>query len=324
MGYMDELLTREYFDLVYEGDRLFEEGNLVEAKNRFEQAKDLFTRVVHKEEARIDDYLSKITRSLIELNVREGDRLKSDEELEAARERYAVALSLCTDEAERDEILIKMEYQAPLQPTTTFPQNLQKLFGDLDSNSESPETLYNLAAELAIEGYPMESIRYLERVILLTPKDPNPHYLLGNALSDVKSFDRARRAFEKARECGFDIDEIEYRLGKLARRRGDHEDAVKHFEEALKANPEHLDAVKSLATLYDSDEKPNHAIDYFTKVTQLDPEDAGSFLRLGELHEVVGNMEKAYGCWKQAVAVDPEGEMASYAKERLEAIDEDS
>ena len=27
MGYMDELLTREYFDLVYEGDRLFEEGN---------------------------------------------------------------------------------------------------------------------------------------------------------------------------------------------------------------------------------------------------------------------------------------------------------
>ena len=54
MGYMDELLTREYFDLVYEGDRLYEEGSLVEAKNRFEQAKDLFSRVVHKEENRLD------------------------------------------------------------------------------------------------------------------------------------------------------------------------------------------------------------------------------------------------------------------------------
>ena len=48
------------------------------------------------------------------------------------------------------------------------------------------------------------------------------------------------------------------------------------------------------------------------------------FCALGELHEVVGNMEKAYGCWKQAVAVDPDSEMAGYAKERLEAIEEES
>jgi len=321
MGYMDELLTREYFDLVYEGDRLFEEGSLVEAKNRFEQAKDLFTRVVAKEETRIDEYLGRITRNLIDLNVAEGDRLKTDGELEGARERYAVALSLSTDEAERDELLIKMEYKIPLQPTTTFPENLQKLFNDLDRNPESPETLYNLATELAIEGYPMESVRYLERLVMLTPDDPDPYYRLGCALSDVKSFDRSRRAFEKARELGFAVDEIEFRMGRLERRRGDHAAAVTHFEKAVELNAEHIDALRALGSLYGVDEKPHHAIDCYVKAVQLDPEDSATLLRLGELHEIVGTIEKAYGCWKQAIAADPDSEAADYARERLAAVE---
>ena len=52
MGYLQELLSQEYFDLVNEGDRLFELGNLVEAKNRFERARELFDRLVGQEAAR--------------------------------------------------------------------------------------------------------------------------------------------------------------------------------------------------------------------------------------------------------------------------------
>lgn len=320
MGYMDELLTREYFDLVDEGDRLYEDGNLVEARNRFEQASEIFGRLMEEEGSRLEEALDRVTRALVDQNLEEADRLKADGQLELARERYAVALSLVTDPSERDEILIKMEYRATLQPATNFPENLQRLFAELDRSPDAPEVLYALATELAIEGHPSEAVRYLERLVSLTPEDPDGHFRLGCAMADVKAYDRARRSFEQARELGFDASEIDFRLGRLARNRGDHATAIRHFEAAVEANPDHLDALKALASIHDVDDRPGHAIDCFTRAAALDPEDAALQLRLGELHEAAGDVSKARQAWRQAVKVEPDSEAAGYARERLEEM----
>jgi len=323
MGYLQEMMSQDYFDLVTEGDRLFELGNLVEAKNRFERAKELFDRLVGAEATRLDLLVSKTHGALITENVREGDRLKADGVLEAARERYSVALSLCQDEAERDEILIKMEYQTPIQPIGSYTDNLQSIFSALGRSPDSPETLYNLATELAIEGHTLEAIRYLERVVILTPEDPDPVYRMANALADVEYYERAELAFAKAQKLGFEQAEIEFRMGQLARKQGDHPTAIDFFKKAITTNPEKIDALRGLASIHDVDGRYDSAIEYLTKVVEIDPEDAFSLFRLGELYENTGVPERAIEYWRQAKRVAPDSEAAGFAQDKQDASGEE-
>ena len=320
MSQMDELLTREYFEVLYEGERFFEEGNLVEAKHRFDQAQEIFSSVVTKERSKIEKYIIKVSRQLIDLNVSAGDKLKNDGEIEAAREKYETALSLCTSDAEKDEITIKMAKKAD-GSNVNSSATLIKLFSELDSSPDSPEILYNLATELAIEGYPMDAIRYLERLLILTPEDGDLHYKLGNALSDIKSYASSKRSYEKARELEYDKVEIEFRIGKIARYEGNHRLAIEHFRKALEFNAEHLDSLRALVTIYESDNKPNHAIECLEKIITLDPEDVDSMFNTGELFEFIGNIEKANFWWKKVIEADENSEAANYARDRLNEIE---
>jgi tetratricopeptide (TPR) repeat protein len=315
---MDELLTREYFEVLYEGERFFEEGNLIEAKHRFDQAQEIFSKVVTKERNKIEDYISKVNRQLIDINVSSGDELKSNGEIDAAREKYETAFSLCTSDAEKDEITIKMAKKPDDISNVNSSTTLMKLFAELDSSPDSPEILYNIATELAIEGYHMDSIRYLERLLILTPEDSDLHYKLGNALSDIKSYASSKRSYEKARELGYDKVEIEFRIGKISRFEGNHRIAVEHFRKALEYNDEHIDSLRALSSIYESDNKPNHAIECLEKIVTLDPEDVDAMFNVGELYESIGNGEKAAQWWKRVIDTDANSEAGKYAKDRLD------
>lgn len=317
MSQMDELLTREYFEALYEGERFLEEDNLIEAKRQFDEANEIFSRVVSKQQTKLQEYIRKVTRKLININVAEGDELKNDGNIEEAREKYEVALSLCLSDAEKDEIKIKMAKEKDNLTGLNSSDTLIRLFSELDETPDSPEILYNLATELAIEGYAMDSIRYLERLIILTPDDSDLHYKLANALSDIKSYSSSRRSYEKALELGYDKVEIEFRFGKIARLEGSHRQAIEHFRKALEIDGEHVDSLRSLASIYESDNKPNHAVECLEKIIMLDPEDVNSMLNTGELYENMGNTEKANFWFKKVLSSDESSEAAAYAREKI-------
>lgn len=94
--------------------------------------------------------------------------------------------------------------------------------------------------------------------------------------------------------------------------------------EAVKADPEDIDARISLAAMYMEDNNPSEALQYYNDILMLDPENAEAFLGLGLAwgHAILENippsdlwgkeqdeeemLEKAIEYLEKAVELDPE------------------
>jgi tetratricopeptide (TPR) repeat protein len=87
----------------------------------------------------------------------------------------------------------------------------------------------------------------------------------------------------------------------------------------LELQSDHLEAHRALAHLRAVDGDYEKAIFSFVELLKLDPEDSEAYFELGELHEIRDEMEKARACWQKAVEVEPDGDYASLAQDKLDA-----
>lgn len=90
---------------------------------------------------------------------------------------------------------------------------------------------------------------------------------------------------------------------------GHYREAIGKYQEALAAGGTDLPGIYNawavaLGKLGYSDE----AISVFQMVMKMDPNYADAYHKLGELYETLGQMQKANGLYKRAVALDPTGE----------------
>lgn len=318
----DLSLPAGYMEAKLEGDRLAESGQWEDAKLELERSKEIFETFCRDELRDLDERLRGVYRQIIDKNLSLGDELKADDDLEAAREKYRIALDLADDDYERDEIRIRMELDDE-DGNEGQSSPLQQLFREVDANPESPEALYNLATELAIEGYVDQAVIYLERVLAITPDDADPHFRLANALSDLGRHAESRKAYERAREKGYDEADVSYRLGRLAREQGDEERARKEFEACLAKKADHVACLRELAHLHELEGRPREAIEHYRTVLKLDDEDAQSTYTLGCLFLDVNEVEEARHHWKKARDLGDEV-YTMLAEERLAELDEES
>jgi tetratricopeptide (TPR) repeat protein len=110
-------------------------------------------------------------------------------------------------------------------------------------------------------------------------------------------------------------------IAELYRAAGRIREAVEEAQDALKANPDDLNARRVLAHIYTQeigDAQANHidenmvrrAIEQYKIVTEKDPKDLDSLVMLGRLDRVLSNSVDAEAAFKKAMAVDPDNEDA--------------
>ncbi len=155
------------------------------------------------------------------------------------------------------------------------------------------------------------------------------HFSLGNLYQDLaasygnrtdyvnKAIDNFRLAMKEDPAAGFLVENI----AELYRMSGRLREAVEEAQQALKTNPDDLNARRVLAHIYTQqigDSQTNHvdenmarkAIEQYKFVTQKDPKDTESLVMLGRLDRVVNDSVSAEAAFKQATAVDPDNEDA--------------
>ncbi len=110
-------------------------------------------------------------------------------------------------------------------------------------------------------------------------------------------------------------------IAELYRAAGRTREAVEEAENALKANPDDLNARRVLAHIYTQEiGDPNtnridesmvrRAIEQYKIVTDKDPKDVDSLIMLGRLDRVLSNSVDAEAAFKKAITVDPDNEDA--------------
>ncbi len=132
-----------------------------------------------------------------------------------------------------------------------------------------------------------------------------------------KAIENYRLAMKEDPSASFLVEDI----AELYRVSGRLREAVEEAQDALKANPDDLNARRVLAHIYTQqigDAQANHideamvrrAVEQYKIITDKDPKDADSFVMLGRLDRVLDDSVDAEAAFKKVLLIDPENEDA--------------
>lgn len=148
-----------------------------------------------------------------------------------------------------------------------------------------------------------------------------------------KAIENFQLAMKEDPNASFLVEDI----AELYRVSGRIREAVEEAQNALKTNPDDLNARRVLARIYTQeigDAQANHidegmarrAVEQYKIITTKDPKDVDSLIMLGRLDRVLENSVDAEAAFKQALAADPDNEdavtgLASVYSDRGDAKD---
>jgi Tfp pilus assembly protein PilF len=96
-----------------------------------------------------------------------------------------------------------------------------------------------------------------------------------------------------------------------AQLRGDSEGAIRHLRRAVEMYSQYTEALNNLGTHYHRAGNYTRSIEYFTKVTQLDPRFFAGWVNLGGSLLAAGRFETALEANRKAVALRPDEALAN-------------
>ena len=111
-----------------------------------------------------------------------------------------------------------------------------------------------------------------------------------------------------------------YALGRIHFMKGRMQDAVRHYEEAIRLNPEFPFPYTSLGVVLIRQGRLRDAIPVLERATELHPDFAGAFSNLGAALAGRGRIEEAIAHFERAVELDPNN---TAVRENLERIRDD-
>ncbi len=175
----------------------------------------------------------------------------------------------------------------------------------------------NLGFEYMKLGQIPEAIDAFNKAIELKSDSPEARLNLARCYSQLGRIDEAIQYYNAALTHLDKPAEVRYELGILLERRGSADAAIAQYEAAVKENPSLLNAHRRLASLY-STRDVSRAIELYSRVLSLAPEDADAYYRLGVLYYNQGNLSSATEILRRCLSTDPSNKPARILLEQIE------
>ncbi|MEE2802977.1 MAG: sulfotransferase [Pseudomonadota bacterium] len=167
-----------------------------------------------------------------------------------------------------------------------------------------PPLLEDLGSALAQQRKFEEAILFFEQAVRQDPGAANAHKKLGQALAAVGRGREADEAFQAFFEKNPEIGAVA--VGAEHMRAGREEEAIQCFRQALKDNPDNVDALRFLAAVYLKQEKKlGDAEALLQRATQIAPDFANAWLDLGVALKKRAKRMEAIEAFSRATVLEP-------------------
>jgi len=167
-----------------------------------------------------------------------------------------------------------------------------------------PRLSEDLGSALARQRKFEEAIPLFERAVQQDPEMASAHKKLGQALAAVGRKTEADEAFETFFDKDPDVGAVA--VGADHMRAGREEDAIKSFRQALKDNPDNIDAMRFLSAVYLKQEiNLGDAEALLQRATQLAPDFAMAWLDLGHALTKRAKRVEAIEAFSRATVLEP-------------------
>lgn len=104
-----------------------------------------------------------------------------------------------------------------------------------------------------------------------------------------------------------------FKLGTVHAKLHEYEEARACFEDVLKKNPKHFEAMMGLAQVFQVQEKYSEAMEFYDKASKENVKDMDCPLNMGEILYKTGEIEKALEILEKAKELAPENVKISFA-----------
>jgi tetratricopeptide (TPR) repeat protein len=147
------------------------------------------------------------------------------------------------------------------------------------------------------------------------------HIGLGLALVRVGKVQEAIGHYEQALRFDPDSLKAHYNLGNALLRVGRVQEAIGHYEQAVRLEPDYADAHNNLGAALVRQGRLQEAIGHYEQAVSLAPDFAEAQYNLGNALEHAGQVQKAIGHYEQALRLKPDFVQARNALARLRGVE---
>jgi tetratricopeptide (TPR) repeat protein len=145
------------------------------------------------------------------------------------------------------------------------------------------------------------------------------HNYRGAAFAQTGKIEEAIGHFEQALRINPDYAEAHYNLGSVLSQEGRVSDALGHFEQALRIKPDYAEAHNNLGNVFLQEGKISDAIGHYEQALRIKPDFAEAHNNLGLALEQAGRIPEAIEHLQQALRIKPDLTQAQNALARLQA-----
>jgi tetratricopeptide (TPR) repeat protein len=315
MSWKQYLLSKEYNYHKQNGERLYKESAMGEARIELEVALDKLQKIKTAEEESLLALLSTISVKLTEQNLSKARYYWKEGDLENSLNYFQNALGIVKSSTVRDEILIEV---SRLKLEMTPVEEISDLESAVKKEPNNVDVLLDLALEYGLSGYYDRAIHELRKLQTLCPNHEEGLLRLGNAYFDSGQYHNAIESYQLGIEIGGDLsDQFLYRRGHLSFFAQEHKDCLSYLQETLDLNPSHIDALVLQARTFDRTNQKENAIDSYEKVLSLDSDDTKVMMEIARLWEELGYIKNSRDIWREVIDLKSNDIYTETATEKL-------
>jgi tetratricopeptide (TPR) repeat protein len=156
------------------------------------------------------------------------------------------------------------------------------------------------------------SVPLFEHALAVTERNFIVHNALGKALGLEGRDEEAIAHYEEALRLRPEFAEGQFNLGNRLARVGREEDAIRHYEEALRLAPGFVDAHFNLGNHLGRVGRVEEAMAHYKEALRLQPDFAAAHDHLGNLLASLGRTQEAFAEWRETLRIEPKFADAHY------------
>lgn len=151
-----------------------------------------------------------------------------------------------------------------------------------------------------------EAVGSCRHAIAIKPDFAEAHYNLGLALKNQGLLDDAIRSYRKALVLNPAFAEAYNDLGLALKEQGKLEEAAESCRHALTLKPGHAEAYRNLGLIFQEQGKLDLAVEYYLKAISIEPNSALAHNNLACTFQKQGKLDAAIERYRQALSLEPD------------------
>ena len=176
----------------------------------------------------------------------------------------------------------------------------------LNKNGQDAEVAYTLGSTYLELEDEKSAIVQFQKAVALEPKRSEWLYELGSVFYSQNDFKNSLKYFDLAVGNGYNkTNDFYENYGFAQLYSGDAENGMKTLNIVLERKPNNKELLNNIAHAMYETKKYKEALDYFTKILNLDSEDATTLYMAGLTFQKLGQKEKGQKICDHAIEMDP-------------------